>query len=102
MVLTRGARMRNAGSSTQGITILLPRERVEEFTSSREAMVRVAGSKHHALSIERLQVAGAPADRGTEVYLTMRGVGKYDVKEVLRRLKALLETGETPTGKMYA
>jgi hypothetical protein len=32
----------------------------------------------------------------------MRGLGKYQVKDVLRRVKALLEAGEIPTGRRYA
>jgi hypothetical protein len=53
-------------------------------------------------AIERMEVRDAPGGRGTEMYLTMRGLGKYTIKDVLRRAKALLETGEIPTGRRYA
>jgi hypothetical protein len=45
----------------------------------------------------RVALVAAPGDRGTELHLSMRG-RKYDVKEVVRRIKALLEAGEIPTG----
>jgi hypothetical protein len=53
-------------------------------------------------AIERLEIREAPDGRGTEMYLTMRGHGKYAIKDVLRRAKALLEAGEIPTGRRYA
>jgi hypothetical protein len=49
-----------------------------------------------------MEVRDAPGGRGTEIYLTMRGLGKYAIKDVLRRAKALLEAGEIPTGRRYA
>jgi hypothetical protein len=44
----------------------------------------------------RLALVDAPGGRGTELHLTMRAE-KYAVKEIVRRLKSLLETGEIPT-----
>lgn len=46
----------------------------------------------------RLALIVAPYDRGTELHLAMRA-RKPLVKDVVRRLKALLETGEIPTGE---
>ena len=48
----------------------------------------------------RLALIAAPGDRGTELHIAMRGE-KYDVKDVVRRLKAILETGEYPIGERY-
>jgi hypothetical protein len=100
--LARSARARMRRPITQAATILVPRERVEQFVESRERMNDVLGGKRKFGMIERLEICDAPPDRGTEVYLTMRGVGKYAIKDVLRRAKALLETGEIPTGRRYA
>lgn len=86
----------------QAMTIAVPRSRVEEFIESRERMLVALGSKRRLGMIDRLEVRDAPAGRGTEVHLAMRGLGKYDTKEVLRRAKALLEAGEIPTGRRYA
>lgn len=47
-----------------------------------------------------LELIPAPGDRGTELHVTMRQE-KYTVKDVVRRIKAHLETGEVPTGKRY-
>jgi len=47
-----------------------------------------------------LELIPAPGDRGTELHVTMRQE-KYTVKDVVRRIKAYLETGEVPTGKRY-
>ncbi len=100
--LTRNARARMRKPITQATTVLASRTRVEDFIESRERMIEALESKRGLSNVERLEVRDAPADRGTEIYLTMRGVGKYGVKEVLRRAKALLETGEIPTGRRYA
>ncbi len=100
--LTRNARARLRKPITQAATIAVPRDRVESFIESRERMVEALESKRKIALIERLEVRDAPGSRGTEVYLTMRGVGKYGVKDVLRRAKAMLETGEIPTGRRYA
>jgi len=40
----------------------------------------------------------APGGRGTEIHLTLHSARKYPVKDAIRRAKALLETGEIPTG----
>lgn len=100
--LARNARARLRRPITQAMTVLASRDRVEEFVESRERMIEVLESKRKLGLIHRLEIRDAPAGRGTELYLTMRGVGKYAVKEVLRRAKALLETGEIPTGARYA
>jgi hypothetical protein len=55
------------------------------------------GDSHGA----RLALINAPGDRGTELHLVMND-RKYNVKEVIRRLKYLLETGEIPTGARTA
>ncbi len=105
LALTYTARNRRArlrAPILQAMTITVPRERVEAFIESRERMLAALGSKRRLGLIERLEVRDAPADRGTEVHLSMRGVGKYEVKEVLRRAKALLEAGEIPTGRRCA
>ena len=86
----------------QAVTIAVPRNHVEEFVESRERMLTVLGSKRRLGTIERLELHDAPHGRGTEVHLGMRGLGKYEIKEVLRRVKALLEAGEIPTGRWYA
>lgn len=65
-------------------------------------MLIALGHKRRLRMIDRLEVSDAPDARGTEVRLAMRGLGKYEIKEVLRRAKALLEAGEIPTGRRYA
>ena len=98
----RSARARMRKPIEQAMTIAAPRERVEQFIESRERMLVALGSKKRLGQIDRLEVRDAPRSRGTEVYLSMRGIGKYDIKEVLRRTKALIEAGEIPTGRRYA
>ena len=87
---------------TQAMTVLAPRDRVVSFIESRDRMIEALGSKRMLGTIHGLELCDAPDGRGTEIYLTMRGVGKYGVKDVLRRAKALLETGEIPTGRRFA
>ncbi len=100
--VTRNARARMRKPIIQAMTFAVARERVEEFIESRDRMLVALGSKKRLGMISRLEVRDAPGGRGTEVHLGMRGLGKYDVKEVLRRVKALLEAGEIPTGRRYA
>ena len=100
--LTRTTRARLRKGVTQAVTVFAPRTRVEEFVESREHMIEVLGSRKMMNNVARLEVREAPGERGTEIYLTMRGIGKYATKEILRRAKALLEAGEVPTGRRYA
>lgn len=100
--LARSARARMRKPDTQAMTVLIPRDRVEEFIESRDRMIEALESKRKLSMVDRIEVREAPSGRGTELYLTMRGIGKYGVKDVLRRAKALLETGEIPTGRRYA
>jgi hypothetical protein len=100
--VTRNARARMRRPVTQAMTVLTSRDRVESFIESRERIIEILGSKRMLGAIERMELREAPGGRGTEMYLTMRGLGKYGIKEVLRRAKALLETGEIPTGRRYA
>lgn len=100
--MTRSARARLRKPIAQAMTMVVPRESVERFIESRDSMLIVLGSKRRFNQIERLEVHDAPGSRGTEIHLAMRGVGKYEIKEVLRRVKALLEAGEIPTGRRYA
>jgi hypothetical protein len=100
--LTRNARARMRKPISQGMTIAVPREHVEAFIESREHMLAVLGSKRRLGLIDRVEVREAPGERGTEIHLAVRGLGKYEIKEILRRVKALLETGEIPTGRRYA
>ena len=51
----------------------------------------------HATEAGRIALIAAPDDRGTELHLTMHGE-KYHVKEIVRKMKMLLETGEIATG----
>ncbi len=99
--LTRRTRARLRRPVTQAVTITVPRERVEEFLESRDDMLQALGSRKQLDNIERLEVRDGPGDRGTEVYLTMRGIGKYATKDILRRAKAILEAGEIATGARY-
>lgn len=46
----------------------------------------------------RLALIAAPGNRGTELHVAMHGE-KYQVKELVRRMKMLLETGEVATGE---
>lgn len=48
----------------------------------------------------RLALIAAPGGRGTELHIAMRGE-KYDVKDIVRRMKAILETGEYPVGERH-
>jgi hypothetical protein len=100
--VARNARARMRRPLRQAMTVLVPRDRVEAFIESRDRIIEALGSKRMLGAIERMEVREAPGGRGTEMYLTMRGVGKYTIKDVLRRAKALLETGEIPTGRRYA
>lgn len=100
--VTRNARARMRKPVTQAMTVLAPRDRVMSFIESRDRMIEALGSKRMLGTIHGLELCDAPDGRGTEIYLTMRGVGKYGVKDVLRRAKALLETGEIPTGRRFA
>lgn len=86
----------------QAMTALVPRDRVEAFIESRDRLIEALGSRRMLGAIERMELRDAPDGRGTEMYIAMRGLGKYRVKEVLRRAKALLEAGEIPTGRRYA
>jgi hypothetical protein len=98
----RNARARMRKPVTQAMTVLAPRDRVVSFIESRDRMIEVLGSKRMLGMIQGLELCDAPDGRGTEMYITMRGVGKYRAKDVLRRAKALLEAGEIPTGGRYA
>jgi hypothetical protein len=98
----RSARARMRKPVLQAMTLAVPRDRVEEFLQSRDRIAEAVGSKKMLGAIETLQICDAPDGRGTEMYLAMRGRGRYGVKEVLRRAKALLEAGEIPTGRRYA
>lgn len=100
--VTRSARARMRKPIVQAMTITTRRERVEGFIESRERMLAVLGDKRRLGMIDHLELRDAPGGRGTEVHLAMRGLGKYDIKEVLRRAKALLEAGEIPTGRRDA
>lgn len=100
--LTRNARARMRKPIEQAMTIAAPRDRVEAFVESRESMLLALGSKRRLGLIDRVEVREAPGGRGTEVHLSMRGLGKYNIKDVLRRAKALLEAGEIATGRRYA
>lgn len=100
--VTRNARARMRKPIVQAMTIAASRERVEEFVESRESMLAALGSKRRLGMIDRLELRDAPSARGTEMHLSMRGLGKYELKDVLRRAKALLEAGEIPTGRRYA
>jgi hypothetical protein len=100
--MTRRARARLRKPIVQAMTMVTPRESAERFLESRDTMLIALGSKRRLNMIERLEVRDAPGDRGVEVHLGMRGLGKYETKEILRRMKALLEAGEIPTGRRFA
>ncbi|HEV3152278.1 MAG TPA: hypothetical protein VGZ02_00580 [Candidatus Baltobacteraceae bacterium] len=100
--IARARRARMRRPVTQAATVSARREQVEAFIESRERMLEALDSKRLFDNIERVELREAPGRRGTEIYLTMRGVGKYAIKDVLRRAKAILETGEVPTGRRYA
>jgi len=51
----------------------------------------------HPVESGRLALIAAPGNRGTELHVAMHGE-KYQVKELVRRMKMLLETGEIATG----
>lgn len=99
---TRAARARMRKPIAQAMTIAVTREQVEEFVESRESMLMALESRRRLGMIDRLEVRDAPAGRGTEMHLSMRGLGKYEIKQILRRVKALLEAGEIPTGRRFA
>lgn len=100
--VARNARARMRKPVTQAMTVLAPRDRVVAFVESRDRIIEALGSKRMLGTIQGLELCDAPDGRGTEMYVTMRGVGKYGVKDALRRIKALIETGEIPTGRRYA
>ncbi len=97
-LLFRLARRRSLQPVRQTMTVSVDRPQVDEFIASRDNLLRAAGSMDALEAIDRLELRDAPAGRGTELELEMRGYGKYAAKEVLRRAKALIETGEIPTG----
>lgn len=100
--VTRSARARMRKPIAQAMTIATTRDRVESFVESRDQMLVALGHKRRLAMIDRLELHDAPDGRGTEMHLAMRGIGKYEIKDVLRRVKALLEAGEIPTGRRYA
>ncbi|HET7815839.1 MAG TPA: hypothetical protein VFL13_15865 [Candidatus Baltobacteraceae bacterium] len=100
--LTRRTRARLRKPVTQVLTIAAGRDRVEQFLESREQMNQALGDRDLFGKIDRLELRSAPGGRGTEMYLTMRGIGKYATKDILRRVKSCIEAGEIPTGKRYA
>lgn len=100
--MVRATRARLRKPITQAMTVTAPRDRVEQFVEARDRMVAALQQKKYFDNVERLELRDAPGGRGTEMYLTMRGLGKYTIKDILRRAKALIETGEIPTGRRYA
>ena len=67
--------------------------RRDEIMSIYEWTCAAHGTDHMA----RLALINAPGGRGTELHLVMNE-RKYGVKEVVRRMKSMLEAGEIPTG----
>ncbi len=51
----------------------------------------------HPAESGRVALIAAPGNRGTELHVAMHGE-KYHVKDIVRRMKSLLETGEVATG----
>lgn len=51
----------------------------------------------HPTESGRLALIAAPGNRGTELHIAMHGE-KYHIKEIVRRMKMLLEAGEMATG----
>ena len=101
--------------TAQTMTVLLEREQVIERLDDRTIqtavgcedlrIVRDASDSRliewtcetHASEDARLALIAAPHHRGTELHIAMRGK-KYHAKELVRRLKMLLEAGELATG----
>ena len=99
----------------QTMTVVLDRERVmnnltdemlqaavgcDEIHITRDATDNRLIEWHCALHPAeggRLALIAAPGGRGTELHVAMHGE-KYEVKDVVRKLKMLLETGEIATG----
>ena len=100
--VARTGRARLRKPIAQAMTVFAPRERVEQFIETRERMLEVLPSRRHFANIDYVELRDAPADRGTEIILSMRGLGKYAVRDVLRRAKWILEAGEFPSGRRYA
>jgi len=99
----------------QTMTVVLDRETVidrlsdrviqasvecEEITITRDSidnrLIEWTCTSHPAES-GRLALIAAPGNRGTELHVAMHGE-KYSVKDIVRRMKMLLEAGETATG----
>jgi hypothetical protein len=51
----------------------------------------------HPTESGRLALIAAPGNRGTELHVAMHGE-KYHIKDIVRRMKMLLEAGEIATG----
>ena len=100
--VARTARARLRKPVAQAMTVFAPRERVEQFIETRERMLEVLPSRGHFGNIDYVEVRDAPAERGTEIVLSMLGLGKYEVRDILRRAKWILEAGEIPTGRRHA
>lgn len=105
LALTYGAKLiraRTRKSIAQSMTVVVSRDRVDAFLMSEDNLVRAAGSQKDLRLFERLELRDAPGGRGTEIYASSRFArNKYEIKNALRRAKALLETGEMPTGARY-
>jgi uncharacterized membrane protein len=136
--MLRGGR-RASPALTQAMTIVKPHDEVAEFFRDPERLATILQCPGEAMHLEiherdrdliawdhakRRFVSGAvylhpaPADRGTEVHMTMPANPgmpatrmlrtlraedpKSQIKDVLRRAKSLLEAGEIPTGRRRA
>lgn len=85
----RARRARSRKPLTQTLTVLAPPDRVRELLERSGAA-------------SAIEIREAPGGRGTEMQLSMRARSKYDVKDALREVKAIIEAGETPTGRRSA
>jgi hypothetical protein len=118
--LLRNAAAQRPKYVAQAMTVTLARASVIRALEDSEILTRALGCDH-ALSVSassdgrvygwtddlhpersgRLALIAAPGQRGTELHIAMRA-RKCDVKDVVRKLKALLEAGEISTGATYA
>ncbi len=80
------------------ITVSVAETSVTQLLGDKAAMVACFGEGRLDGSDIAFSLKPAPGERGTEVHATSHERKQEELKAGLRRLKALLEAGEIPTG----
>jgi hypothetical protein len=81
------------------ITVNAGEPAVSALLADRAAMHACFGDKDHADGADcSFSLKPAPGDRGTEIHVSSHDRTKERLKAGLRKVRALLEAGEIPTG----